>query len=362
MNAHLRSWALPSALALGLAALGLAGAGCGDEKKTQNTDADAGTVGPQKAVLDGKLAAAVQAAESAQPAPANKDGADGPPESGVFGPGLADKAQPAGPAKIEILGDGAEPRALLASAPGDDAKGAASVTIRIQNASIPGDFGLALKVDKPKDEKKGDAPRGVRVLGKIAAVNIPAQAPRDLSDKLGKLKGTELRYTIGPDGVVSEVGFTVGKDADPALGDLVVRGLVDALAVSMPPLPKKPVGVGAFWMVTDRATTFGVDVVRYRVYKIEKLDKGAASFSIDVRQYAAKDEADLGALGAGAKMSIQQFQSTGKGKVDWTAGGLMPLKGETSLKTGFGGTTGGQQGVLQAETTVRFASEAGGKK
>jgi hypothetical protein len=353
----------PLALALSFGAAGTVGAGCAEEKKPAPADADAGAQGPQKPVLDGKLAAAVQAAESAQPASASKDGADGPPESGVFGPGLADKAMPPGaPAKMEILGDGREPRSLLVSAPADEQKEGVSLTVRIQQGAIPGDFALALKVDKPKDDKKTDGPRSTRVVGKIASASAPPQAPRDLSDKLGKLKGGEVHYTLGPDGGVSDVGFALGKDADPGLGDLVVKALVDAIGVSMPPLPKKPVGVGAFWMVTDRSTAFGVEVVRYRVYKIERLDKDGASFSVDVRQYAAKDDADLGALGGGQKMTLQRFESSGKAKVEWTAAGLLPSRGETSVRTGLGGQTGGQQGVLQAEVQARFAAGGGDKK
>jgi hypothetical protein len=358
MNARSRSLAASSALVFALAALA---AGCGEEKKTATTDTDAGASGPQKPVLDGKLGAAVKAAETAQPA---KGGGDGPPESGVFAAGNADKAHPPNaPAKIEVLGEGNEPRVPLALAPTEDEqKEAVSIVMRQQGGGIPADYTLAVKQDKPKGDKadkdkKAEGPKSARVLGKIAGVTPNPQVPRELADKIGKLKGTELRYTLGPDGGASELGYTLAKDADPALGEAVVKGLVDAIGLSLPPLPSKPLGAGGFWMVTDRSSTFGVEVVRYRVYRVEKIEKDRATLSVDVRQYAAKNEVDLGALGGNQKLGIDRFESTGKGKIEWTASGLLPARAETSVRTGVAGRTGnGQNGVLQAEVSAKLAA------
>jgi len=350
MNALLRSWTSPPAL---LVALALAGAGCADEKKPPAADADAGAEqGPQKAVLDGKLAAAVKAAESTQ-GPSTRGG-DGPPENGVFTAGAADKAQaPGAPAKVAVLDAGKEPRVRLAPAPGDEQRETVSLTVRLNGGAIPVDYSLGLKLDKPKDEKKTDGPKSWRVLGKVLGVSLSPQLPRELSDKLGKLKGTELRYTLGPDGGASDLAYALAKDADPGLGEVVVKGLVDAMGVTMPPLPREPVGLGGYWMVTDRANSF-TDVVRYRVYKVEKLDKDGATLSVDVRQYATHDEADLG----GQKLTIQHFDSTAKGKFDWTPAGLLPAHGETSQKTQLAGAVGGQQAGLQVELTAKFAADA----
>ena len=362
MNALLRSSALT------LAALLVLSAGCADDKKKENADADAG-VDPgaqKKPVLGGKLGAAVKAAESAQAAQPAKGGGDGPPESGVFAAGLADKAQAAGaPPKVEVIAEGNAPRFQLAVAPMDEQRETVSVTVRLQSGAIPTEFGLALKIDKPKDDKKGDAaaPAGWRVAGKVATVGLPPQVARDLGDKLAKLKGAEIRYTIGPAGGASEIGYTVPKDADPVLGELMVKGLADELAVVMPPLPQKPIGQGGYWMVTDRTTAFGVDVVRYRVYTVDKIDNGAAALSVAVRQYAATDTADLGALAGGQKMTLQQFQSKGDSKIDWSPTALMPARAEASQRVGMAGSvSGGQQGGLDTLVSARFAVDAGEKK
>jgi hypothetical protein len=116
--------------------------------------------------------------------------------------------------------------------------------------------------------------------------------------------------------------------------------------------------------VTDRAATIGADVVRYRVYHLEKVDKDGGTLSVEVRQYAVKDEADLSALGNAPKLAIVRFESTGKGKFDWTAAGLLPAHGETSTRTGIMGNMAGQQqqAMLQTEVSARFAAEPGEKK
>ena len=282
----------------------------------------------------------------------------------MFGAGLADKAQaPGAPPKLELIGEGNAPRFQLTPAPSDEQKATASVIVRLQNNAIPVDYALALKVDKPKDEKKddkkADAPRSWRVAGKIAAVGLSPQLPRELSDKLGKLKGTEMRYTLGPSAGVSDLGYTLAKEADAGLGEAVVKGLVDSISVSMPLLPSKPLGAGAYWMVTDRASTFGAEVVRYRVYHVEKVDKDGASLSVEVRQYAVKEDTDIG----GQKMTLLQFQGPGKGKLDWISAALLTPRGEVSQRTVITGTVGaGQQGTFQAEVSARFAAEAAGEK
>src|SRR6185437_10239719 len=254
------------------------------------------------------------AAESARPVASARGDANGPPQDGVFAPGAADKAFPPGtPAKVELINAGGNPKVRLAPAPMDEQKETVSVTVRLQGGAIPVEYGLALKVEKPKDEKK-EGPKAWHVVGKVAAISLAPQLPRELGDKLGKLKGTEVRYTIGAQGGASDLGYTLTKDADPALGEAVVKGLVDAIGVTMPPFPADPVGVGGYWMVTDRAATIGTDVVRYRVFHVEKIDKDSATLSVEVRQYATKNEADLGALANVPKLTIMHFESSGKGK------------------------------------------------
>jgi hypothetical protein len=361
-----RTWAASAAI---LAALGLVVAGCGEDKKPESTTADAGAeTGPQKPVLGGKLGAAVKAAESAQAA-APSQANQGPPENGYFPPGEADKAHaPNAPPKVELLGDGAAPKAPLAAAPGDDEQ-RETVTVGIrqsaQSAVINVDYTLALKVDKGKDDKgkddkKPSPPRSVRVAGTIAAVAPAPSIPKEVGDQLAKIKGTEIHYTLGANGVVSDVGYTLAKGADQGV-DPLVRALADTLALAAPPLPDKPVGVGAYWMVTDRATTLsGVDVVRYRVYRVESMENGRAVLSVDIRQYATKAEVEAG---RGQRVGIDRFDSQGKGKVEWAAAALLPTHGDLNERMQLAvHIASGQQGMAMAELQARMAKAEDKKK
>ena len=179
------------------------------------------------------------------------------------------------------------------------------------------------------------------------------QIPKDLGDQLAKLKGSEIRYLLSPQGVISESAITLAKGADANL-ELIVRQLVEAVGLLTPPLPSKPVGVGAYWMATDRLTSAVVDVVRYRVFRVEKIEKDRATLNLEVRQYVAKSEVDAG---GGQKLSAVQFDSLGKGKVDWTAAGLMPARGEGQVRMILDGKVAtGQQGRLQTEFQVKVAA------
>jgi hypothetical protein len=373
MNAILRSWATPPALVV---LLGLAAAGCGEDKKTIAPEADAGAPEKQKPVLDGKLGAAVRAAESAQAAGNAAPGKEGPPESGVFAPGFADKAQAVGaPAKIELLGEGTEPRIALALAPSDDEQ-RETITVGVrqgaQGGAVALDYALSLKIDKPKDKPKDDKPKDdkaaagpktFRVVATVTGVGTAAAVTKEDADRIAKLKGTELRYQIGADGSVDDIKITLAKDADPLL-DGNVRALANALSVINVPLPAKPVGVGGYWIVTDRGVSYiGAEVVRYRVFKIEKIEKDRATISVDVRQYATREDLDLGAAGKGQKLVVARFESTGKAKLDWSAAAFLPSRAEASVRTQIMGHVQGgpaaQKGTIQTELAAKLAAVEG---
>lgn len=358
MDANLRSWAASSAL---LFVLGAAAVGCGEEKKVSAVEEDGGAADParKQAALGGKLAAAVKAAESAQ-AP-SKATQDGPPEKGVFAPGAADKVlAPGAPPKVEVLGEGADPKVALELTPSDEEmKESISVAVRLgqQGGALGVDYGIAYKVDKPKDKPKDDkkdaaAREPVKVSGKIVAVTPAPNVPRDLVDQIVKLKGTELKWTASAERGATDITYTLAKGADAGLSTLV-SPLVEAIGMISPPLPSKPLGVGAYWMVTDRITSSIVDVLRYRVFRVEKIEKGQATLSLEIRQYAVKNDVDAG---GGQKLALEQFESSGKGKTEWNARGLLPSRSEAQLRMGMAGRVQtGQQGMLQTDFQARMS-------
>jgi hypothetical protein len=366
MRTFVQSRALSCALVLGLAVVGSA-AGCSEEKKPETVEADAGAVDPnhKQAVLGGKVAAAVKAAESS--APQGPKTQDGPPEKGIFEPGAADKvlAQGAAP-KVDVLGEGSDPKISLAYAPSDkELRANVSAAFRMNGRGLPLDYVVSVKTEKPKDdkkpkdEKKDTGASARRVVVAIAGVTLPPQLPKEAVDQLGKVKGSEIKYTLSPSGVVTDASITLAKGADAGL-DQLLQSVVEGITLLTPPLPTKPVGVGAYWMVTDRVPSGIVDVVRYRVFRVEKIEKDHVLLSVDVRQYAAKNEVDAS---GGQKLTMSQFESRGKGKVEWAAASLLPVSGEGQVGIALDGRVpSGQQGGAQTDLQIKIQAAEPAKK
>ncbi|MEO7327901.1 MAG: hypothetical protein ABI193_04945, partial [Minicystis sp.] len=282
---------------------------------------------------------------------------DGPPENGIFPPGGADAAlAPTAPPKIEVINDGADPKVQLTLAlVGDEQRSVINIGVRLGQSGLPDiDFGLLSKIDRPKDKKDKDAVGPLAVVTRVTSAEpdkeLAARLPKDLAETIAKLKGSEIRYTISPNGVMSGVSAVLAKDADPKL-DLAFRALVDAFTLMSVPLPDKPVGAGGFWMVTDRASFFGADVVRYRVFRVQKIEKDKATLAVDVRQYSAKDELDLGALTGGNKLKLDRFESQGKSNVAWTSSALVPAGNDLSMKVVL--VQAGQRGGAPLEIAAK---------
>lgn len=381
-----RAHPLRAALAALPLTLGLLSAGCEEEpRKTQTIDAGAQDSGPTQPLLGGKLGEAVAAAGASatvRETPSPGGGAtDGPPEKGIFEPAAADKVHPRGaPAKLEILGQGSEPRAAIAAKlePGATRKVVLTLGLRAQTP-IDVDFAFAFKVDKPKDDKAkkgaegaasasaggaaGGVPGGLPVIGKIASAGVSMQrgAPEELAKLFAKLKGSQIRFTAAPDGSARDLGYEIAKDADAGL-ETILQGLVEALSLMLAPLPATPVGVGAYWMVTDRASSSGIDVLRYRVFRVTKMEGGQASLSVEVRQYAADDEIRVPGAQQAMTLPLDRFESRGKGDITWKSGAsfLAESAEVTSQLQALVIPPGqaNQRGQVQTEVRLKLAPEA----
>ena len=94
---------------------------------------------------------------------------------------------------------------------------------------------------------------------------------------------------------------------------------------------------------------------------IHSVENGRAVLSIDIRQYAAKQEVETGR--GGQKLGLDRFDSQGKGKVEWSAAALLPLHGELNEKMQLAGHIGtGQQGMAATELQARLAKADDKKK
>lgn len=336
---------------------------CGQDGSGQKP-ADAGVPDASKEpIVGGKLGAAIASAAAASSATAKaKAGDEGaPPETGIFAPGEADKRQPRDAApKLELLGEGADPKVQLAlklDAP--EQKTTVTIGMRMgQGMRLPTvEFALSIKPEKGKGEKPKDpaAPEPLRVAATVTGTSLPGSQniPKELGDAIGKLKGTVVRWDLTAAGAAQNHAVTLPKDAGEGL-ELVVDALVDVLSGMTAPLPAKPVGKDAYWMVGDRSkTAVGLDVVRYRVFKVQSIEGDAVTMSVDIRQYAADGKLKIDtAPGQKSEMPMEAFDSAGKGTVVWKADGFLPVRGDVTEAVRAKISAGGRgSAMVQTELT-----------
>jgi hypothetical protein len=320
--------------------LAVALAACNDEKRnTSSADAgvpDASANGP---VIGGKLGEAVAAAASAGPMePADKpDG--GPPETGIFAPGSADAAQaPNGPPTLQMFSEGAGPKLPLAYTFSTGTERKATVLLQVRAAQsqlTPLTVALVFKSEKPKDDKKADKDKDKPADSASLPITMTIAEVKSLRGggvgaDLENLKDIVVRYRLTPTGTATDVAIEYPKKSSDAI-ELVTGALLDAVMGMTVPLPDKPVGAGAYWMVTDRTRSSGVDVVRYRVAKVVKIDDKTATLALDVRQYAANSGFAMPGMPKEIQVSLEKYESQGKGEVSLGPDAMLPGKGQINV-------------------------------
>jgi len=317
-------------------------AGCEDETQ-QAKERDAGTEsdGGINQGIDTEFAKAVIAAATGAPG-ASGAPSQGPPPGGVFLAGEAEKAIPAdSPPTLELLDAGAEPRVTLTT------KAAAPVMVRMSIGSMQPptvmptvQYTLEVSVLQPAaaDEKKADAkpaqpkpaaPKaakgktglgepthpsgGAMLVADVVHAGLAAQQmtkiPEEYAKRFETLKGSRMVAAWNSNGTFSDPKVDIAEGADKeAAGALASVG--DGLQVAMWPVPGKPVGVGAYWMVSERAAYGPLSVLRYRIIRVEKTGAGGVEFSTELSQYTT-EEALQSVLPQG--IQVGGFESKAKG-------------------------------------------------
>jgi len=364
-----------SALVLSAVALASAlAAGCDKKEKQRDSEgentASDGASGKENKVAAGEpdLAKAMGSVAAAR-ANSAANTAGGPPPNGIFGPGEADKAAAKGaPASLTVGSEGSEPRVLLGPAAKPGSKRAGTVDLATQSdpqqGAIPIQFSVTLEALKPKAEAdakpkvEGAAaavlptPVAVKVTG--AKINAPG-VPADFAAAIAKLKGTRVDYELGADGTAVNLRSEIPKGVDPGFRD-PVQALSDLLVAVSLPFPSKPVGLGGYWMVTSRDVLMGLDVVTYRLVKVEKIEGSSVSLSVNTKRYAASPAFEIEGLPPDAPKTMGEFQSAGEGKLVVAVGEGLPRQGELQSMMGaaLGPADAKQRPMVQVQTRASF--------
>lgn len=339
----------------------LAGAllvGC-DKKEAPHEDesaADAGKSKATKAETDEPDLAQAMNAVAAERGPAANAAPGGPPPNGIFAPGQADKAAAkGGPATFALGSEGTEPRVLLGPGPKPGTKRSGTVELATQSdpqqPGVPIQFNVTMEAQKPKLEADAGAPQAV-VLTKVTGARINAPGvPADLSAAVGKLKGSSVQYQVGADGVAANVHSEVAKGVDAGFRD-PVQALSDLLVGLALPFPSKPVGVGAFWMVTTRDVVMGLDVVSYRLVKVEKVEGTTVTLSLNTKRYAASPSFELEGLPPDAPKSMAEFRAQSEGKLTVAVGEGFPRDCELQslIAAALGPADSKQRAMVQVQS------------
>ena len=334
--------------------------GC-DKKESQRSEetpaSDAGTAKASKAETDDpELARALGSVASARAA-GTAAAAGGPPPNGIFAPGEADKAAAKGSLAALTLGsEGAEPRVLLGPAPKPGTKRSGTLELITQGdpqqEGIPMQFALSLEVLKPKTEGDAGAPTGTQVVVKVTGAKINAPGvPAELAARIAKLKGLRIEYQVSADGAASNLHSEVPKGVEPGFREHI-QGLSDALLGVALPFPNKPVGVGAYWMVTSRDQLMGLDVVSYRLVKVEKVEGALVSLSLNTKRYASSPAFELEGLPPNAPKIMAEFRAQSEGTLTIASGEAFPKTSEVQslLGAALGSAEVKQRAMLQIQS------------
>lgn len=299
-------------------------------------------------------------------------GAAGPPASGVFAPGAADREiRPDEPPKLSLGNKGEGATVQFASAGAAKKKFEAKVVVSVQmgpRQALPTvELSVSQEAGATAEATADKAPAVTEATLRVAAAKLaseqPGELPPGLAKEIGKLKGSKYHFVVATNGAGRLVGIEVPKDADPGL-TTILETAGDTLSLALSPYPAEPVGAGAFWMITSRGPFFGLDAVSYRMMKLQKIENDRATIVVSTKHYVASGQLGFPGL---PPHKIGEFNQTGNGTIVVPVAQPSSVQGENTeallanlvSADGQGGPQGippGQQLPIHFELRTRIAA------
>lgn len=233
--------------------------------------------------------------------------------------------KPAAPAPATSSSASAKPSAKAPPAPKPPASGAPSAGKPVGSAAPSGSAQAEPPPGPPPVAPATD--QGVRMVVTVSDARVQADAaavpPQD-AQLAASFNGSQIVYTLDRTGA-SAFQNILASGANPRL-HLLLTAIDEVLSAEYVPAPGKPLGVGGYFMVVDRGTSMGIDVVRYRVFKVVKITGDVATVTLEVRQYAAESKLNGSALGDEDKdIPLSAYGAASKGILDVAPNATYPV-------------------------------------
>ena len=293
--------------AISLAALALVA--CEDKKAQRPVEGnDAGAPRPashgDKNIVDALRAEGSAAAQQ------------GPPETGVFAPGAADKELKLGdPPKFVMGQKGSEPLVQLAPPkPGKRVEGKVEVGIQMGPRSAMPTVELGFSTEPAeKGEQPATGPFALLVKASSAKLGAdqPGQLPEGADKQIGKMRGSRFKLEVA-NGAGRVTTVEPSKDTDESLA-LILRAAADAFTFVFQPYPTEPVGKDGFWMVESRENYAGLDAVVYRMYKVLEAKPESVMLEVNVKRLVSPGKLAFPGV---PPHHVEQFQDSVTGRVE----------------------------------------------
>lgn len=305
--------------------------------------------------LDPALAKAVAAASVGMGSRAAPAASGGPPPGGVFAPGAADREIKQGdPPKLTLGGQGSEPRVTLGPMqpkPGWKTQGIVQVSVQGSGqGALPIELAVTLEAQRAKGDADAGAAAPVNMVAKVTSARVGmAGVPAEIATRVEKMKGARVEYQVLSDGSGTNFRQVLPEGAADTRDQ--IRVLSDVLALVTLPVPSQPLGQGGYWMATSREAVFGLDLVTYRLVKVEAVTAQKVTLSIGTKRYATSNRFDFEGLPADAPRELAEFESKADGRVELAVGAPFPESGEVqSVLMAALAEKGQQRGVLQIQS------------
>ncbi|MBM4362230.1 MAG: hypothetical protein FJ104_06080, partial [Deltaproteobacteria bacterium] len=230
--------------------------------------------------------------------------------------------------------------AFAAAGPRAGKKPTGTVELAIQTgprSALPTiELSFALEPEGKTDaDLRGPSEVVARAVSAKLAKTQPGALPPGLDAEVAKLKGGRLRWLVAPSGAGRLIAAELPASVEPSLGQ-VLGSAGDALSLVFTPYPTEPVGVGAYWMVTSRDRYAGLDVVAYRMVKVEASDASGVTLSVNTRRFAAGGSFALPGI---PPHRVEQFQGNTSARLLVNPAEPSSLRGEAQDVIGVGMVT-----------------------